>query len=145
MFLADCFYLPFDLGEHAQQLFADFRTLLRTAPSHWGATHERFMNFSSVLSGVCTQVVQLQNRDLLYALYRQVWELKEEIHLIRSYVTWLRTKRGLDETFTSTEHRPQTYRGGLVGELQRLLPMDAAGGFSHRPSLISKYDSASYR
>jgi protein O-GlcNAcase/histone acetyltransferase len=143
--LADCFYLPFESGLHAQELFADLQYLLHTAPSNWGTTHTRFQNAWAVLNAVSAKITDLQNRDLLYSLYRHVWELKEEIDLIARYVAWLESKPGFGEAFTSAGHRPKTYRGGFVAELQRLLPMDEAGGFSHRPSIIPKHDPDPYR
>ena len=67
------------------------------------------------------------------------------MHLLMNYLDWLRRKPGLNDTFTSAEHRPQTYRGGLVTELQRLLPMNDAGEFNHRPSLLPKHEPHPYR
>ena len=32
--------------------------------------------------------------------------------------------------FVSGEHRPRIYRGGLMAELQRMLPMDSQGAFT---------------
>jgi protein O-GlcNAcase/histone acetyltransferase len=136
--LADCFYLPFELGQRAQELSVDLHHLLRTAPSDWGATQTRFRNFGLALNRLFAKITELPNRDLLYALYRHVWELKEEIDLIGRYLTWLESKPGFGATFTSAENRPKTYRGGFVAQLQRLLPMNDAGGFSHRSSLLPK-------
>ena len=90
-------------------------------------------------------MTELENRELLHTFYRHVWELKEEMHLLLGYFNWLRSKPGLYDTFTSAEHRPKTYRGGLVAELQRLLPMNDAGEFSHRPPLFPKHDPNPYR
>jgi protein O-GlcNAcase/histone acetyltransferase len=75
-------------------------------------------------------VTELNDRDLCYDLYRHLWEIKEETALLRAYVHWLKLKPKRGQKFASDEHRPRIYRGGLVAELQRLLPMDAAGHFT---------------
>ena len=76
------------------------------------------------------KVTELNDRDLCYSLYRHLWEIKEELVLMRTYVHWLESKPKKGEKFSSGEHRPQVYRGGLVAALQRLLPMDESGHFS---------------
>ena len=87
---------------------------------------------SASLQALFTKMTALENRDLLYSLYRHVWELKEEAALIRKYLSALRTMPGVADGFASDEHRPRTYRGGLAARLQQLLPMDDAGAFDHR-------------
>jgi protein O-GlcNAcase/histone acetyltransferase len=74
----------------------------------------------------------LKNRELLYALYRLVWELREEIRMIRIYIRWLKTNPPTGQTFVSADNRPGVFRGGFVAELQRLLPMDGQGRFRHK-------------
>jgi hypothetical protein len=75
-------------------------------------------------------MVSLENRGLLHALYRHLWDLKEEAGLVRGYVAWLENDPKSRERFFSSSHQPGTYRGGLIADLQRLLPMDEQGGFS---------------
>ena len=75
----------------------------------------------------------LKNRELLFALYRHVWELKEEIVLLRQYLNWLKSGPRSDQTYSTPERRRKIYRGGLVADLQRRLPMDDEGRFRHQP------------
>lgn len=143
--LGDCFYLPYEHGAWADELLADLQCLLRTAPSAWGNSVPRFCLTYAGVEILFRTMTGLENRELLHTFYRHVWELKEEMHLLLGYLNWLQSKPGLDDTFTSAEHRPKSYRGGLVSELQRLLPMNDAGQFNHRPSLFSKHDPNPYR
>jgi beta-N-acetylglucosaminidase-like protein len=138
--LADCFYLPFEHGQRAERLLADVQHLLRAPLSTFDKSDSRLLEQVVAFETLATKVTALRNRDLLYAIYRHVWELKEELHLVVGYLAWLTSKPGVGESFTSPEHRPKTYRGGLVAELQRLLPMNDNGGFNHRPSLIPTAD-----
>jgi protein O-GlcNAcase/histone acetyltransferase len=143
--LGDCFYLPYEHGARANELLINFQYLLRTAPSAWDNSVKRFCRAYAGVEILFRTMTGLENRELLHIFYRHVWELKEEMHLLLGYLNWLQSKPGLHDTFTSAEHRPKTYRGGLVAELQRLLPMNDAGAFSHRPSLVPRHDPNPYR
>jgi len=142
--LGDCFYLPFEHGPGATALLVEFQHLLRTPPSAWGHDLKQFGSICAKIDLLFHVMTELENRELLHSLYRHVWELKEETHLLLNYLNWLQAKPGLNDTFTSAEHRPKTYRGGLVAELQHLLPMND-GGFNHRSPLIPKHDPNPYR
>jgi protein O-GlcNAcase/histone acetyltransferase len=144
-FLGDCFYLPFEHGQRAESLLADFHCLLRTPPSARGEIDCRLFEQFAALGKLAMNLTALRNRELLYAIYRHVWEVKEEMQLWATYLSWLTSKPGVGESFTSVEHRPKTYRGGLVADLQRLLPMNSAGGFNHRPALVPPDDTHGYR
>ena len=52
--------------------------------------------------------------------------------LYAPFSAWLRPAAGA--AFHSAEHRPRTYRGGLVADLQRMLPMRADGSFTSQPN-----------
>ncbi len=127
--LCDCFYLPTQLGARASAFLDDFHFLLRVSPKRWGAAGRRFERTGAELIDFFDKMSALKNRDLFFALYRHVWELREELRLIRKYVGWLKSNPPAGQTFVSTDHRPGIYRGGLVAELQRLLPMDPQGRF----------------
>ncbi|PYI84242.1 MAG: hypothetical protein DME26_13625, partial [Verrucomicrobia bacterium] len=116
--LCDYFYLPFEHGRRADNLLADFRFLLRTPRDSWRDREEMILIQCVTLEVLATKLTALRNRDLLYAIYRHVWELKEELRLATNYLAWLRNKPGLGETFTSPEYRTKTYRGGFVADLQ---------------------------
>ena len=125
------FYLPYESGKRATQFLNDFASLLRTPPNRWGRTFTRFDQMCQEIVALFTKVTELNDRDLCYSLYRHLWEIKEESVLLRAYVHWLRAKPKRGEKFSSGEHRPEVYRGGLVAALQRLLPMDESGCFTH--------------
>lgn len=136
--LSDCLYLPHSSGEIAKEWVTHLGDLFRTSPETWGDTLGKSLGICARLQDLFTRMTALENRELLYSLYRHVWELKEESALIRSYLAWLQTRPGPGEVFHSDEHRAGTYRGGLVARMQKLLPMNEAGTFSHRPGLNSK-------
>jgi len=129
----DCFYLPGELGPRAQIFLEDFRLLLGTPPKRWGAAGRRFEKTCAELIALLDKMSALKNRELLFALYRHAWELREEVRLIGQYVSWLKKNSGAGDGFVSADRRPNIYRGGLVAELQRLLSMDKEGRFYHQP------------
>jgi len=128
--LGDLFYLPYAHGARARQLLADYSRLLQTPPTRGGATLARFDRTCQDIATLLAKVTEIGDRDLCYALYRHLWEIKEEAALMQAYVRWRQAKPRRGETFVSGEHRPQVYRGGLVAALQRLLPMNDAGEFA---------------
>jgi len=129
--LGDMFYLPYGSGESAIRFPNDFTCLLRTPVNRWGKTLARFDQTCREIAALFAKVTELNDRELCYTLYRHLWEIKEEAVLLRVYVHWLKSKPKKGEKFSSGEHRPRVYRGGLVAALQRLLPMDESGHFTH--------------
>lgn len=127
--LSDSFHLPYATGPQSKRWLADFQTLLATPPECWGRTEVRFRAHGRALHQLFDKLTALTNRDLLYSLYRHMWELKEEVILLQRYLDWLKANPAPDTAFFSAEHRAGTYRGGLVAELQRHLPMRTDGGF----------------
>jgi protein O-GlcNAcase/histone acetyltransferase len=131
--LSDSFHLPYATGPLSRRWRADFHTLLTTPPAQWGSTETRFRAHGQALQRLFDQLTALTHRDLLYSLYRHLWELKEEVILLHRYLDWLKTNPAPDAACFSAEHRAGTYRGGLVAELQRQVPMRRDGGFG-RPT-----------
>jgi len=139
--LCDCFYLPTQLGARAQEFLDDFDFLLRVPPRRWGRVGRRFETTCAELIGLFDKVSPLKDRELLFALYRHVWDLREEIRLIGRYVGWLKSNPPDGQKFASTDNRPGIYRGGFLADLQRRLPMDERGRFRHRRSAGPKGQS----
>ncbi len=130
--LGDILHLPFTLGPQVQTWRDDFAWLVREAPTAWGERGERFFATARLIGDLFDQLTRLENRDLLHTVYRHGWELKEEANLLVAYLRWLQSEPAAEARFFSAEHRPGTYRGGLVAELQRQLPMRRDGSFDHR-------------
>lgn len=130
--LGDCLHLPFAHGARAQAWLADFADLLGTPPAAWGEKFTRFAAECQRVERLFERLTRLEDRDLLHTVYRHVWELKEESALLLGYLRWLQSSPRPGETYQSAEHRPKTYRGGLVADFQRLLPLGEDGGFAHR-------------
>jgi protein O-GlcNAcase/histone acetyltransferase len=122
--LGDCLYLPKEHGQGARRWLRDLQTVLNRPVSSWGAAGRRFVEHCARIESLYDVMTTMTNRDLLHTFYRFIWELKEESILWRRYVAWRISGPAKGSHFVSAEHRPGIYRGGLLAELQRLLPMN---------------------
>jgi protein O-GlcNAcase/histone acetyltransferase len=126
--LADCYYLPYAEGPEAEKLRRVVARLIDRPVDSWGNAHEEFLLLHRRVQRLFEGLTQLTDRDLFYAWSRRVWELKEELDLIKDFLA--RKKAGADERagIDSETHLPGTYRGGLVAKLQRRLAMGETDG-----------------
>lgn len=124
---ADCHYLPQTEGPEADGLRARVASLLATPPRQWGAEAEVVRGEIRRLRDICARMAELKDRELFHAMHRRVWELREEMDLLDRFVTHhLMHPEGGPE-FRSDFHLLQTYRGGFVPSLQRMLTLREDG------------------
>jgi len=129
MFLTDCYYLPFEDGEEALQLQRLVTSLMTSPPDSWGTQYDDFLEYHRRVTTIFDAVTELRDRELFYAWSRHVWELREELGLLGSWLE--RRKTGKDESqgFALEHHLPHTCRGGITAKLQRHTTMDTMGRF----------------
>jgi protein O-GlcNAcase/histone acetyltransferase len=126
----DCYYLPHEEGPSAQALFELVRSLLTRSPAEWSADQIAVFRQQAVrLHEFCVRLAELRHRPLFYALSRRIWELREELDLLRQYVEGKYVGGGRAVP-SLTSHLPGTYRGGMVAKLQRLLLQEPDGTFA---------------
>jgi len=61
------------------------------------------------------------NRALLYDMYPYIWDIKESVLLLDTFINWLNSKsrvRKQRPNFFPADPEPWVFRGGLCGELQ---------------------------
>lgn len=121
VFLADCFYLPYEDGCEALAFYREIRQLLAMPPDTWGDRATAVRSKAARLRDICASLAELCDRPLFYALLRRIWELREEMDLLEKFVSFKASGRGCSVPFGSDFHLPETYRGSLVARLQRLL------------------------
>ncbi|CAG2107887.1 unnamed protein product, partial [Medioppia subpectinata] len=140
--LVDLFYLPFEHGGQGLQflnefhwlkangfLVSEYRRKRTTDPegpevSEWYERAAKFDDMTASVGRLLTRLTFCKNRSLLYDIYPYVWDIKGIISLLNSYVKWLGFSKGYKDAFQSGEQEPWVFRGGLTGELQRLLPVE---------------------
>ncbi|UXI20010.1 Exportin-7 [Sarcoptes scabiei] len=142
--LVDLFYLPFEHGAQGVQILQEFHWLKtngyivseyrrkcsidRNANpdiNEWYDRAAKFNELTIMIGRLLTRLTFCKNRSLLYELYPYVWDIKGVISLLNSYVKWIGFSKGYKEAFQSGEQEPWLFRGGLTGELQRMLPVES--------------------
>jgi protein O-GlcNAcase/histone acetyltransferase len=125
--LVDVLYLPFTLGEQAECLLASARALLREEPQEWDEeVFNALAQTSEQMDRLFEKLTELKNRDLLYALYPYAWEVRHTLLYLADYLRWLKDGRP-GGRFGRPVQLPNTYRGGFVAALERLMPLDDRG------------------
>ena len=122
--ISDCYYLPYEDGETAVALKGCVDALLHQPVDAWGRQYEEFCDYHRRITHVFEQLTQLRNRELFYAWSRRIWELREELDLIKDFVDAKKSGALPADGFVSETHLPFTCRGGMVADLQRKLVMD---------------------
>ncbi len=125
--LCDAFYLPFERGPSADGFLATVEAAARAAPRIQHDQVVAVAEYAASVERVFTRLTELRNRDLLYALYRYVWELRTETGLVADHLRWLAAGPAPDAHFAKPDRIANTYRGGLAASVQHLLPMDQEG------------------
>jgi len=139
--LADCFHLPHGHGPGGSALLTGLPTLLTRPPQAWGAEAEETRRVARVLGGLCEKLNGLLDRDLFHALFRRLWDLREEVSLLERRVENRRRAATGGTPVADDDHLPGTFRGGILADLRRAVPFPdqgaapgAAGPFLVRPA-----------
>ncbi|HNQ88954.1 MAG TPA: beta-N-acetylglucosaminidase domain-containing protein [Verrucomicrobiota bacterium] len=124
LLFGDCLYLPMELGPQAAAYLSDFQHLLRTRPEQWGAAAARFEAVSRRMIAFYDRLTELEDRELLHALYAQAWELKETALRLLGWMAWRRQHPEPGARYGPPDFRPELRRGLFVSRMERMLPMD---------------------
>uniref|UniRef100_A0A1Q3F1R3 protein O-GlcNAcase n=1 Tax=Culex tarsalis TaxID=7177 RepID=A0A1Q3F1R3_CULTA len=108
----------------------------------WIRRAETFENLCQTIFRVTRKIARCPNKELCYDLFSYVWDIAAVLSMLSAYVKWLAMgnfpaninsytqggytwfSKGWKETFTSGDQEPWVFRGGLVADLQRLIPLD---------------------
>jgi len=125
--LSDLFYLPHSFGETGQRMMDTIEFLFKNDIADWGDGYKEFQATMEKLGLVMTELNNVSNREMLYALYGPVWMLREEIHLVNKVLEW--KVGGCKGDCRSVYHLPKTYRGNLVDLLSSYFHLDDDAAF----------------
>ncbi|MBN4046733.1 beta-N-acetylglucosaminidase domain-containing protein [bacterium AH-315-P07] len=123
--LTDSFYLPYELGDTAQELITTTDFLFANDVTDWGERYTTFLHTMRQYEIVLAELNNIANREMLYALYGPVWMLREELGLIHKILEW--KSKGSKGDCTTVYHLPKTYRGSLTQTLQKYFHLDEKG------------------
>lgn len=134
--LTDLFYQPFQCGPQIEALLQVARCLLAThrpdvTHADWRAGHAALTDLRERIRKLFDRMTELENRDLFYAFHPYLWEAREEVTHLVSYLDWLAESPAEDAEFPASERIHNFYRHGFTVAVQELLPRDSAGRYHH--------------
>uniref|UniRef100_A0A8C9SE58 Protein O-GlcNAcase n=1 Tax=Scleropages formosus TaxID=113540 RepID=A0A8C9SE58_SCLFO len=145
--LAELFYLPYEHGPKAAHMLREFNWLRANSGvvsvnakskdpekvAEWQGRADKFEEMCCAVIRMFTRLSNSANRTILYDLYPYIWDIKSIVSMVKSFVQWLGCRSQSSAQFLSGDPEPWAFRGGLAGELQRLLPIDGANDLFHQP------------
>lgn len=118
--LVDFFYLPYENGRQAQQLFNEFYWLRWNAEKkndvdEWKQRSLAYQERVKEIGRFYERLIQMSNRALLYDLYGYIQDLNSCISLSSQYLRWI-DQRQPSSIFMSGDVEPWAIRGALSGD-----------------------------
>ncbi|ELU09423.1 hypothetical protein CAPTEDRAFT_175350 [Capitella teleta] len=145
--LSDLFCLPFDYGPRAVHFLKKAHWLISNVKlvkdgaseqkgSEWNEEAQHFNDCYRNLAILADKIINIPNRDILYDLYSYLSDIRSTLCLINSYIKWHGMRRKPKRVpFRPGEQEPWLFRGGLHGELRRLLPTEGRSDMFRRPEI----------
>ncbi|CAF3441569.1 unnamed protein product [Rotaria sp. Silwood1] len=126
--LVELFYLPYEHGPNAQQMFIDFYWLRfnyfqNEKLNEWRCRALSFHNNVKNVGRLVQRLTTIHNRSLLYDIYNYVTDISSTISLCSRYLHWIDNDHKHSSIFLSGDVEPASRRGGLAGEFLNILPM----------------------
>jgi protein O-GlcNAcase/histone acetyltransferase len=121
----DCFYLPHEDGAEAEAFYRRAERLVTGATPAAIDDVAAFKAHVARLREVCDRITELRYRPMFHALYRRIWDLREQLDLIERYVAF-RTGQGPATASTNSFPLPAVKHPGLVARLRQLVVEHAA-------------------
>ncbi|XP_050068295.1 protein O-GlcNAcase [Anopheles maculipalpis] len=131
-------------GEDITEPPSNGPTVTKYDAQEWLRRSESFQTLCQSIFALTKKVARCANKELCYDLFSYVWDIASVLSLLSAFVKWLSLgnfppninsfnqggynwfSKGWKETFMSGDQEPWIFRGGLVADLQRLIPLDAA-------------------
>jgi protein O-GlcNAcase/histone acetyltransferase len=134
--LAEIHHQPFRCGPEIEALLAIARELLSAArpdvsAPRWREGHAALRGLRDRLRKLFEHTTELQNRDLFYAFNQYLWEAREEVTHLVSYLDWLAESPPPEAVFPDEQRIYNFYRRGFTVAVQELLPRGPDGRYRH--------------
>ncbi|XP_062568227.1 protein O-GlcNAcase-like [Saccostrea cucullata] len=136
--------------------------------SNWMEAADKFLAVVQRVDRMIRLIQHIPNAAVVHEFFSYLWDLQGLLQLCASYVQWLKLgqikesaiprlsepspnsptwcSKGYKELFHSGDQEPWVFRGGVQGEIQRLLPSDGAHDlFLIRPPEVLLKKLYSYR
>ncbi|XP_059468397.1 protein O-GlcNAcase isoform X2 [Neocloeon triangulifer] len=150
--LCELFYLPFEHGAQGAQFLQEFTWLKLNAVAvihaknksdgelntpeiqEWFKRSERFNEMTESVNQLYQRLSYCNNRELLHDLYPYIWDIRGVVSLLNCYIKWLGSCKTIKDVLNAVEQEPWLFRGGLIADLQRQIPVDTSNDlFLYKP------------
>jgi hypothetical protein len=128
--LAELHYLPWRCGPGVEARLSEARAVLSEPPAAGDARVERLRRFADDVERLLARLTELLDRDLLYALYGPLWEVRSESRLLAGYLAHRAASGEPAPRFGRPDPLPNTYRLGFAATVQALLPLGSDGAIA---------------
>lgn len=149
--MADLFYLPYEHGPQALDMLNTLHWLRANSAvlgqgaevgeaeraAEWWSRAKKFEDMYQAVDKMFTRVCNTANRNLVYDLYPYILEIKSITSVAKEFVTWLGSQKKTSAQFLGGDQDPFSFKGGITGEFQRLLPNDGAHDLFPLPKMYS--------
>ncbi|KAG5855267.1 hypothetical protein ANANG_G00047290 [Anguilla anguilla] len=146
--MADLFYLPYEHGPRAVAMLKELHWLransavLAQGPegeagekvAEWRSRAKKFVYMFKAVDKMYTRVCNSANRNLVYDLYPYILEIKSITSVAKEFVNWLGSHTTSSAQFLGGDQEPFSFKGGITGEFQRMLPNDGAHDLFRQPA-----------
>ncbi len=134
--LVELFYQPFRQGPEVEALLQSARRMLSekqpdVTSATWREGHAAITGLRDRIRHLFDRMTELENRDLFYAFHPYLWEAREEVTHLVTYLDWLAEEHPEGTEFPDRERIYNFYRRGFTVAVQELLPRDASGRYRH--------------
>ncbi|KAH8264228.1 hypothetical protein KR038_004797 [Drosophila bunnanda] len=117
--------------------------------SEWLQRSEHFDELCTNVLQLLIKIANCQNKEICHELYSYVWDISGALSLLNCYIKWLALghfpqnmssytegsytwfSKGWKEAFMSGDQEPWVFRGGLIADLQRLMPVDSGNDLGY--------------
>lgn len=135
--LCELFYLPYEHGERGCSLLAEFKWLQANAIDYhnkafspnimmveeWIERSRMFQDSCQCVQNMHERFLEISNKRILEQLIPYIYNVKEAVSHLSKYVKWLGSvERQQGSKFLPEDPEAWFYRGGILGEMERLLP-----------------------
>lgn len=146
--LSELFYLPYEHGPTARTMLQELDWLKNQSPAaaaesdkavEWCSRAQQFDEMCEAVVQMFNHLSNAPNRSILYDLYDYICDIKSGVGLARAYVKALGGQHQPSAQLMNDDPEPWSFRGGLSGEFQRMLPSHGNRDLFRHPPMSAVY------
>ncbi|XP_034150363.1 protein O-GlcNAcase [Esox lucius] len=151
--LSELFYLPYEHGSTARTMLTELDWLKGNREAvgggsdpnaEWRSRAERFDVMCVAVMTMFNRLSNAPNRSILYDLYNYICDIKSGVNMARAYVSQLGGRSIPSPRVICVDPEPWSFRGGLSGEFQRMLPCHGNRDLFRHPPMTTVYSIRPY-